>query len=300
MKEIFPFEQKYIDYLEIERGLAKRTVWEYFSVNRMLSEFLAARWFPDGFGVTEIEEKHVRSFMVYLKKERGLIAKSRNERLSALRSYFGFLEEYGLIREKDNPVRRLRNAKIPRRLPVFFSLEESKAILAAAKNFKFPERSYAMMKMFLQTGCRLDELVKLEVSQIDLKEKYVRFLGKGDKERIVPLLDSTCQALTEYLSVRRPAKPDIKQIFLGSRNGPISPVDVQAIFRGICLKAGIEKENVSVHTLRHTCFTLLLKAGIDIATIKEIAGHNDINTTSIYLHVTQNEVRAAMEKHPFR
>jgi site-specific recombinase XerD len=201
---------------------------------------------------------------------------------------------------ESNPTRRLRNVKTARKLPVFLNLEEAEAILTASKDSKFPERDYAMMKLFLQTGCRLSELVGLELSQINLKEMYVRYLGKGSKERIVPLTESTSQAIRDYLAVRRPKTQSCKQVFLNNFGGAIAGESVQLYFKTICDKAGIEHKNLSIHKLRHTCFTLLLKAGVDIATIKEIAGHDDINTTSIYLHVTQNEVRAAMEKHPFR
>lgn len=300
LREKFPFEQEYVDYLEIELGLSGRTIGSYCQVIRFFVRFLKEKWFAEELDVTEIEEKHIRNYLAYLKKERLNSPRSRNSHLVALRSYFGYLEIQGCMMNKKNPTRRLKNVKFAKKLPVFLNLDEAKAILAAAKGSPHSKRDFAIMKLFLQTGCRLSELLQLEISQINLKEKHVRFLGKGSKERIVPLTDSTCQAIMDYLAVRPPAALNSKQVFLSVYGWPISASNVYSLFESICIRAGIQQENVSIHTLRHTCFTLLLKAGVDIATIKEIAGHEDINTTSIYLHVTQNEVRTAMEKHPFR
>jgi site-specific recombinase XerD len=144
------------------------------------------------------------------------------------------------------------------------------------------------------------ELVELELSQIDLGERYVRYWGKGSKERIVPLTEATCRAIEAYLAVRKPKDKNCHRVFLNSCGLPLSGGSVGGVLAKICHRAGLGDKGITLHKLRHTCFTLLLKAGVDLVTIKEIAGHEDISTTRIYTHVTQNEVRAAMEKHPFK
>jgi len=126
----------------------------------------------------------------------------------------------------------------------------------------------------------------------------VLFKGKGDKQRIIPLSKSTLRALGEYLQKRLPASSKNKHIFLNNRGEPITPRGVQLLFKRICKEAEILRPELSVHKLRHTCLTLLLREGVDIVTLKEIAGHDDIGSTEIYLHVTDEEVRLAVKKHP--
>lgn len=126
----------------------------------------------------------------------------------------------------------------------------------------------------------------------------MRLIGKGNKERQVPLTEKTCRALEEYLKVRRPVSERERAVFLNKDGRAISRRGVQKLFERICVKAGLSRPGLFVHKLRHTCLTLLLQVGVDLVTLKEIAGHEHVSTTEIYLHVTQEEVRNAIEKHP--
>ena len=296
MKEGYPYQEEFVDFLDIERGLSERSIEAYCIDLRVFAGFLRGMW--RGLDVCDVKDKHVRDFLTYLKKERNNNPKTRNRKLASLRCYFGYLELQGYIEEMDNPVLRLRDVKTARPLPVYLDREEGDALLDAAMGSRYQERDCAIMRVFLQTGCRLNELVQLEISQVNLDDGYVRFVGKGNKERIVPLTESTCQAIRDYLSVRAPKSDSCERIFISHRGIPISRRGVQDLFERMCARAGIDREKLSVHKLRHTCLTLLLKAGIDLVTLKEIAGHENISTTGIYCHITQGEVREAMEKHP--
>jgi site-specific recombinase XerD len=149
------FEQEYIDYLDIELGLSDTTMDLYQKCIKQFLRFIGDRYPGNGLNVVDIEEKDVRSYLVYLKNERGNVPKSRNSQLTGLRSYFRFLVLYDYVEEGKNPTRRLRNVKITRKLPVFLHEEEANALLEhAKKNNVYSERDYAMLRLLLQTGCR--------------------------------------------------------------------------------------------------------------------------------------------------
>ncbi|EEG77469.1 tyrosine-type recombinase/integrase [Dethiobacter alkaliphilus] len=296
-EESFPYQQEFTDYLEIERGLSDGTVEGYRRDLNIFTQLMVREFFPQGMILDQLETKHVRRFLVYLKKERSNDAGTRNRKLASLRSYFSFLEIQGYV--ESNPVQQLKNVKTAKLLPVFLTKDESDRLINAARmHNKPPYRDYAMMRVLLQTGCRLDEMVSLNLDSLNLEDRYMRIIGKGNKERMIPLTDKTCAALAEYLAGRLPEDKNEQAVFLNQRGRRISHRGVQLIFNQTCKEAGLNKERLTVHKLRHTCFTMLLNAGVDLPTIKDIAGHENISSTEIYVHVTQREIRSAMAKHP--
>ena len=130
------------------------------------------------------------------------------------------------------------------------------------------------------------------------EEKYVRVRGKGDKERLVPLTETTIKALQTHLERMLPRSPEIKKVFLNQHGYPITTRGVQMVFDRICGAANLIKKGLSPHKLRHTCLTLLYSEGVDLMTLKELAGHDDIGSTEIYAHVDMGDVRKAVEKTP--
>ncbi|UNC93574.1 tyrosine-type recombinase/integrase [Candidatus Contubernalis alkaliaceticus] len=286
----------FLDYLELEKGVSPGTAYEYSLDLNLFAAFLEQHNLP--LEVGEITLQHLRKFLVYLKRERNNSAATINRKLSTLKSFFSFLQYEGIYGVKNNPALQISVMKSSKKLPQILSLEECCHFLSQLKNVSaFPLRDYAMFLLFLQCGCRLHEVKELKISAVDLEEKQVRFLGKGQKERIVPLTSETCRALTSYLEVRKPVvKTDI--FFLSVFGHPLSRRGIQDIFRTLAEKTGIYRPGLSVHKLRHTTLTLLLREGVDIRSLQEIAGHASISTTQIYTHVTQEEVRAKMQKHP--
>ncbi len=241
----------------------------------------------------------MRDFLSCMVEERKNGPRARNRKLAVLRSYFKFLVTLGVIKYNQNPTRRVMKAKEPQRLPVILSLEEAEALIKVSRLDSIrPYRDHAMIRLFLQTGLRLDELVQLERDDINLAEGHVLVRGKGDKERLLPLTEATTRALNEHLQRILPASPQVKKVFLNQRGEPITWRGVQMIFDRICRQACLEKPHLSPHKLRHTCLTLLLREGVDIMTLKELAGHEHISSTEIYAHVDMSDVRHAVEKHP--
>ena len=248
---------------------------------------------------SQINHEHIRDFLACMETERGNGPRARNRKLASICNYFNFLVLEGRLQFKRNPARRIKKVREPVTLPVILSLEEAKELIEAARLYAFrPYRGHAMMRLFLQTGLRLDELVHMERRDINLKEGYVRVRGKGDKERLIPLTEATAQALEIHLERMLPASPRIEKVFLNHHGRPVTWRGVQMIFDRICRQAGLLRPGLSPHKLRHTCLTLLYREGVDLMTLKELAGHEDISSTEIYAHVDMSDVRKAVEKHP--
>ena len=288
--------QDFLDYIELERNCSPQTVKGYRGELNFMVRYFKDHDLP--LDIQRITLQHVRQYLAYAKNDRNNSPASLNKKISVLRSFFSFLtgdESYGIDK---NPVSRLGQVKKGKKLPQILSLEESRKFLLGIKEVSsYPERDFAIFLLFLHTGCRLRELKELSVSSIDLQERYVRFMGKGDRERIVPLLEETCRALEEYLKVRKPLV-ETNQLFLNSRGMPISSEIIARTFKTLARKTGVYRKGLTVHKLRHTCLTLLLKEGIDLRTLQEIAGHADIATTQIYTHVAQVDLKKQMNKHP--
>ncbi len=298
--ESFPYADEYINYLEVERSIALTTIKVNYSTLKKFVQFIEDGYSID-FDPAKIKINHIRRYLSYLKNDKGNSPSTRNTKLSVIKGYFEFLDIYDYTNNKNNPAQFIKRAKTPKTLPVYLTLEESVILLeAAVKMSSHPQRDHAVFRLLLQTGCRIGELVKLKVWDLDLKEKYIRVTGKGNKQRLIPLTPNTCQALEKYMEVREKINNDEDSLFLDSSGIPLSRNIISETFKMLCLEAGIEKPNLSLHKLRHTCLTLLLKAGVDLPVLKEIAGHERISTTVRYTHVTQGEIRQALKKHPFK
>jgi len=301
MKEVFSLLieksiDDYIDYVELIRGLSPGTIKRYREELNLFFLFLKERGFP--LKAEEITIQHLRNYLVYIKKERNSSSATLRNKTTIIKVFFNFLYQEEIYGLKQNPALKLSNIKVDKKLPQILSLEDSKKFLRSIKEVSsFPQRDYAMFLIFLHTGCRLNELKELTLSQVNLREQFIKFRGKGDKERVIPLLEDSIKVLEDYLKVRAPAGyTDI--CFLNNKGYPLSKGGIQSIFKRLARKTGIYREGLSIHKLRHTCLTLLLKEGLDLRTLQEIAGHASISTTQIYTHVAQTELKKQMNKHP--
>ena len=295
-----PAVEDFLMYLEIERNSSPGTIDGYRKDLRMFLRYLGQSRgvSPEVVDLGSVKRSEIRSFLAYLRNERQNQTRTINRKLCALRSLYRFLtdnEEWDIDQSPVAAVGSLRQQKL---LPVYLTLEEAEQLLESVQeNSLYPTRDYAIFLMFLQCGCRFAELLSITVPDIDFTGQTVRLLGKGRKERLVPLTERTIKALKEYLEVRDPAVPtDI--LFLSNKRHPLQPNGLRYIFQTAVDRSLLKKKNLTPHKLRHTCFTLLMQAGVDIRTVQEIAGHSSISTTQIYTHVSQEAVRKGMDKHP--
>jgi len=233
-----------------------------------------------------VELKHLESFLAELDR-RGLSSASRRRKAAAIRSFFGFVEGHGYA--VSNVAARLRSPGREGREPRVLTEAEYKRLQDTCR---FHVRDQAIIELFLQTGMRLSELGRLTTTDLDLPAKVgrdkegagsVRILGKGRKERTVTLNWKACRALKSYLSTR--AAMSDPRIFITKFGAPMSPRAIQDTVKKYFREANIE--NASVHTLRHTFGTHMVKKGTNLRVVQEAMGHSDLKTTSVYVHLAR-------------
>ena len=227
--------------------------------------------------------------------QRGIEAAARARKLSALKSFYKYLT----VRTKqlqENPVADLEYPKLRRSLPRYLTLEQSAALLSAVSGVN-EKRDYAILMIFLNCGIRRSELVGLNLS--DVYEDRLRVVGKGNKERFVYFGTPCRKAIDEYLIERNKKVLTDNRALFGSRNGErISVSAVHRLVKKALLQAGLDADQFSAHKLRHTAATLMLSGGVDVKTVQEVLGHENLNTTQIYTHIESTELKIAAEANP--
>ncbi|MEX0907463.1 MAG: site-specific tyrosine recombinase XerD, partial [Gemmatimonadota bacterium] len=274
--------QAFLDHLSLERGLSPRTLDAYERDLDRAVTFMHARGIerPEDVGATDLRE-----FIYYL-KDQGLQPSSIRRGVSAMRTYFGYLLLEGTV--VADPTDRVELPKAWRRLPNVLSRDEVAAILDAPDPAdRLFWRDKALLEFAYASGVRVGELITVKARDIDLQDGLALVLGKGSRERMVPLGRAALQALIVYLREIRPILARNRGegvVFLNARGTPLTRMGVWKILRKHVLRAGVQKR-VTPHTLRHSFATHLLEGGADLASVQEMLGHADIATTQIYTHV---------------
>ena len=277
-------------YLRIERKMSPNTVASYCSD---VSDFLE---------VSAVDPAKAASSDIigYLSSRSGELSKRSQARmLSALRSFFDWTVLEGL--RSDNPCDNVDSPKLGRYLPAVLSIEEVDRIIASTDSTT-PKgiRDRAILETLYGSGLRVSEAVSLHISDIYLKERFLRIIGKGDKQRIVPIGGSEADAIEAYLQVREvPAGPEYDDILFLNRFGKnLSRVSMFKMIKEQAVAAGIFKD-ISPHTFRHSFATHLIENGADLRAVQEMLGHESILTTEIYTHIDSSTWQAAvLEHHP--
>jgi integrase/recombinase XerD len=278
-------------YLRMERAMSQNTVASYCSDVEKFLDFYGGR--HEDISAADVQE--------YLHSREGLSERSQARVLSSLRSFFDWLVIEGVL--KDNPCDRVDSPKMGRYLPNVLSEEEVTAIIDSVDVSSWQGlRDRAILEVLYGCGLRVSEAVGLRISCLYLKEGFVRVVGKGNKERLVPVGDMAVAAIEEYLGARRvPADADSSDILFLNRFGrSLSRVSMFTMVKNQALAAGVTKE-ISPHTFRHSFATHLLEHGADLRVVQEMLGHESISTTEIYTHIDnstwQNEI---LTHHPRR
>lgn len=299
-------------------GRSNMTVFEYMLDLRLFLRYLSALdagMDPAFDDISEvpfgnIDEEHLKKvtardvigYLFFLTQTKGNSAATRNRKLSCLRTFFKFLKRTGRI--DNNPTDQIEGPKKRASLPKFLTLDESVSLLDTVSHTesKTRRRDYAIVTLFLNCGMRLSELTGINLTDIAQDFRSMRVLGKGNKERIIYLNDACRSALMDYLQERldgTPEKMRQKALFLSSRNERISNKTVQWLVYKYLDEAGLRTPGMSVHKLRHTAATLMYQTGhVDVRVLKEILGHEQLNTTQIYTHVTSRNMADAIDSNP--
>ena len=278
-------------YLRMERAMSQNTVASYCSDVEKFLQFYGGR----------IEDVSVADIEEYFKSRDALSERSQARVLSSLKSFFDWLVLDKVI--KDNPCDRVDAPKIGRYLPDVLSEEEVSAIIDSVETKTWQNvRDKAILEILYGCGLRVSEAVGLRISCIFLKEGFVRIIGKGNKERLVPLGEMAVEAVEAYLEVRpEPADADSSDfLFLNRFGRSLSRVSMFTMIKKQALAAGIRKE-ISPHTFRHSFATHLLEHGADLRVVQEMLGHESISTTEIYTHIDNSTwQKEILTHHPRR
>ena len=290
------FIDEFMNYISVERGLAKNTLLAYQRDLSKYTDYLSQK----GIKSTEqVSRDHVSNFMFDLKKH-DMSATSICRNLAAVKMFHRFLVRENL--SKEDPTTLVDTPKLWMRIPSVLTLAEIESMIAAASGRKIQQiRDQAILEIFYASGLRVSELSDLKTTSINYEVGFVRAIGKGSKERIIPLGMKAREAIEKYLLKARPQllKNQTNDVLFLSRLGKkISRQSLWAVIKFYAKKANIKKV-IKPHTLRHTFATHLLEHGADLRSVQEMLGHSDISTTQIYTHVDKERLKSVhKEFHP--
>lgn len=313
-----PILREFLTYHETIKGQSPQTISEYYLDLRMFLRFvvLMRNDMPiqtnlDEITIQQIDLEFIRSittndifdFLMYLSSDRitpsaehGVSAATRARKLSSIKSFYKYLT----VRTKqlpDNPVKDMEYPKLRKALPKYLNLEQSTQLLASIQGPN-QKRDLAIILLFLNCGIRRSELVGLNLS--DVYADRIRVTGKGNKERIVYFGENCRLALADYLSERNKISDlrDNRALFISRDKNRISVSAVHRLVKKHLTAAGLDADQLSAHKLRHTAATMMLAGGVDVRTLQEVLGHEHLNTTEIYTHIENTDLKIAAEANP--
>ena len=313
--------REFLIYHETIKGQSPLTISEYYLDLRMFLRFikLMRNDMPintdlETINIKDVDLNFIRGidtseifdFLSYLANDRainpenpapdyGISASARARKLSAIKSFYKYLT----VRTKqltENPVADLEYPKLRKSLPKYLTMEQSAALLQAVSGPN-EKRDYAILMLFLNCGIRRRELVGLNLT--DVYEDRIRVVGKGNKERFVYFGSACRKAIDAYIPIRnKQVLTDNKALFGSRDNNRISVTAVHRLVKKALMQAGLDSTQFSAHKLRHTAATMMLSGGVDVKTVQEVLGHENLNTTQIYTHIENTELKIAAEANP--
>ena len=288
--------RNFFRYIKLERGLVPRTAeLEEIDISDLDLDL-----------VRTVSLTDVYAYMSYLSRDRarhpnsshtdyGLTPAARARKIATIRSFYKYLSVKAKLMDQ-NPMQDLDSPRLRKSLPKYLDLEDSVALLEAVDG-AYKERDYCILTLFLNCGLRISELIGLNLS--DIHGNQLRVLGKGNKERMLFLNDACQSAIEDYLAVRGTVGIlDPNALFISQRRRRISKAAVEKLVKKYLTAAGLDSSQYSPHKLRHTAATLMLQNGVDVRTLQEVLGHENLNTTQVYTHVDRENLRAAARANP--
>lgn len=283
----------YFQYLSVERGVSKTTLADYFEDLKVFFEDFPDKKTTDDFTPVDLSQ------FAAIEAEKGRAASSIARRLSSLTGFYSLLAREGIIDDSSSKVER---PKLPKTLPVVLSFAEVEALLDAPDvSNESGARDKAMLETMYASGLRVSELCALTLNEVNFANGVLRIIGKGNKQRSVPIGDFALQYLASYVNGFRRQNPGHKkkEIFLNLRGEPISRIYFFRSVKRYAEKAGIE-ESISPHTLRHCFATHLLENGAELRAVQEMLGHAHLSTTQIYTEVSSKRIMSAYDRYAKR
>lgn len=280
---------EFLVHLRVERGASEATIEAYRTDLRQFEAYLRNHQEPTA--IQRITTPVLRRYLTTAQSEGHYSAPSMARKIASLRSFFGYLVTQEYIDR--NPATVLRTPSKPKRVPVYLTQSELRRVLRACEVTDEPwgMRDLVVLKLLAYTGIRRSELVGANWDDVDLGAKVLKVRGKGNKQRLIPLNDELADLLSEYLKSRLPLTNPA--LVLGNWRTRISAHLIGRIIHKYVTKAGVRKP-ITAHKLRHTFATILLERNVDLFTIQQLLGHNDLSTTQIYLHADAGRLHDAV------
>lgn len=279
----------------MERGLARNTTSAYVSDLEQFLAYLEGR----GQDPLKILRSDLEDYLWELKSKKGLAASSLFRKIEALRSFYFF--QAAERRVEVNPAAELRSPRRPARLPQFLTAEEVGRLLAVPAGVSYAAlRTRVMLEILYATGMRVSEILALKAEYVNLQDGWVRVLGKGSKERLIPVHERALSLLKQFLQIRQQRFPHAAdgEVFLNRRGRRLSRVQFWRDLQALAKRAGLEGK-VHPHVLRHTFATHMLQGGADLRSVQEMLGHSSLATTQIYTHLEASGLKESHRRyHP--
>lgn len=283
--------RRYATYIKLEKRLSANSVEAYMRDLRQFAHFILRLW---DVPPQKVEASMVERYMAWL-YDKGREKSSQARALSSVRSFFNFLMINDRI--ESSPAEFVQSPKFGRQLPDILSTDEIDRIIASIDTSTVKGlRDQAMLELLYSCGLRVSELTSLRIQDLFFGEGYIRVIGKGDKQRLVPVSSVARERVYRYLDKRPGARTNEDILFLNNRGGQLTRVMVFTILKEAARRAGIRK-HISPHTLRHSFATHLLEGGASIRQVQEMLGHESILTTEIYTHLDSSHLRQTVEEH---
>ena len=286
--------EKYLEYLRVVKKYSEKTIISYYDDLILYNEFLGNKFI----NILDINYDTVKEYMKYL-YSLNIGKSSISRKLSSIRGLYNYLLREDLV--KDNYFNKISNPKKDNYLPKFLKDDELNKLFSVCKyDTAINQRNSVIIELLYATGIRVSELVNIKLSDIDLNERVIKILGKGSKERLVIFNNHTKKAIDIYLNDGYHVfnKVNSGYLILNKDGNKLSERYVRNIINKLVINAGLDIK-ISPHTFRHTFATDMLEDGSDLMTVKELLGHESLNTTSIYTHVTNEQIRKVYDMaHP--
>ena len=279
---------EFLSYLELDLTYSNNTILSYDNDLKRLNVYFKNKNFL---------KLTVNDLVKFISSLKDLSPSSISHMISTLKTFYSYFIKIDKI--KVNPTDALKSPKLGLHLPEYLSMDEIDNLLDIEVTDPFSARNKAILELMYATGLRISEVISLEFKNVDFEECIVRVMGKGSKERIVPINDYALDALNTYIEEYRPlmVKNEVNNyLFLNNHGKQMTRQGIFKMIKAECLKKGITKD-ISPHTIRHTFATHLLENGADLRIIQELLGHSDISTIQIYTHLTNDELKNDYKKY---
>lgn len=289
------YKNDYLNFLRLEKSLSENSLMAYERDFNKLQSFVLAN--HNTLIPTEVKQKHLEEFLAYLYDE-GLNARSQARVLSSIKGFYKYLMLEDIIDE--DPSELIQGPKLDRKLPHVLTVDEIDMLINAVDMSK-PEgsRNRAILETLYSCGIRVTEVINLRISDLYFSNEYIRVIGKGNKERLVPINQKAIDYIKTYINDRRSLKVNDKFeniLFLNRRGDQLTRVMIFTIIKDLSHKIGLKKK-ISPHTFRHSFASHLFDRGADLRVIQELLGHETIMTTEIYTHLEKDHLREVLLKH---